>query len=157
MYNFNSKKSYMYSSIGSLSFSPYPATMRPWNKEALKCMRDELGKVQMEPAGMIKKLEKLNVRTPPNLTLGFLSETQLQTVESKKTSTGQMNKVIDFLLEMEDKYFEYFCKILEQSNFEGKAKMLRKEAEKCKRYYGKFEYKQHSFMCSTPVTKTSCM
>ena len=106
----------------------------------------------MEPAGMIKKLEKSDVRTPANPTLGFLSGTQLQTVESEKTTTGQMNKVIDFLLEMEDKYFEYFCKILEQSNFEGKAKMLRKEAEECKVYVGKLEYKQHTCMCSN-ITK----
>ena len=153
---FNSKKSYLYSSTVSLSFSPYTATMTPWNKEALKCMREKLGKVRMEDAGMIKKLEKSVVRSPANPTVGFLSHEQLQVVESKKTPTRQMNKVIDFLVEMEDKYFEYFCKILEQSNFEGKAKMLRERAKDCKRDFGKFEYKQHTCMCSN-ITNTSCI
>ena len=54
---FNSK-SHLFSSMVSPSFSPYPATMRPWNKEALKSMRQELGRVHMAEAGMIKKLEK---------------------------------------------------------------------------------------------------
>ena len=128
--------------------------MRPWNKEALKCMREELGKVHMQDAGMIKKLEISVVCSPANPTLGFLSQMQLQVVESKKTPAGQMNKVIDYLLEMEDKYFENFCKILEQSNFELKANELRKRAEECKKYFGKFEYKQHTCMCSN-ITKTS--
>ena len=152
----NSNKNYMYSSMGSLSFSPYLATMSPWNKEALISMKEELGKVHMEDAGMIMKLEKSIVCSPANPTLGFLSHVQLQVVKSKKIPTRQMSKVIDFLLEMEDKYFEYFCKILEQSNFEGKAKMLRERAKDCKRDFGKFEYKQHTCMCSN-ITKTSCM
>ena len=156
MSNFNSKKNYLYSSTVSLSFSPYTATMTPWNKEALKCMREELGKVRMKDAGMIKKLEKSVVRSPANPTLGFLSHVQLQVVESKETPVTQMDKVIDFLVEMEDKYFEYFCKILEQSNFVGKANMLREKAEHLKRSVGKFEYKQHTCMC-TDITKTSCM
>ena len=59
-------------------------------------------------------------------------------VESINTPAGQMSKVIDYLLEMEDKYFEDFCTILEQSNFEGKAKMLRERAKDCKRDFGKF-------------------
>ena len=137
-----------------ISFSPYAATMSPWKKEALKCMREELGKVHMQDSGMIKKLEISVIRSSTNLTLGFLSQMQLQVVESKKTPAGQMNKVIDYLLEMEDKYFEYFCKILEQSNFELKANELRKRAEEYERYFGEFEYKQHTCMCSN-ITKTS--
>ena len=112
--------------------------MSPWNKEALMSMRQELGYVQMGPAGMIKKLEKSYVYSPASSFLGFLSQLQLQHVEYKKTPADQMNKVIDFLLEMEDKYFEYFCQILEQSNFEAKAIMLRARAEECKRSFGKF-------------------
>ena len=148
MSNFNSKKSYMYSSMGNLSFSPYPVTMHPWKKEALKCMREELGKVYMQDAGMIKKLEISVIRSSANPTLGFLSQRQLQEVESEKTPARQMDKVIDFLVEMEDKYFEYFCKILEQSNFEGKANELREKAEEYERYFGEFEYKQHTCMYS---------
>ena len=128
--------------------------MRPWNKVALKSMRQELGRVNMAEAGMIKKLEKLDIPRPDNK--GFLSHEQLQVVKSINTPAGQMDKVIDCLLEMEDIYFEYFCKILEQSNFVGKAKMLRKEAEECKTYVGKLECKQHTCMCSS-ITKTSCM
>ena len=137
MSKFNSKKTYLYSSIGNLSFAPYTATMSPWKKQALKCMREELGKVHMQDVGMIKKLEISVIRSSANLTLGFLSQMQLQVVESKTTPAEQMNKVIDFLLEMEDKYFEYFCKILEQSNFELKANELRKKAEEYERYIGK--------------------
>ena len=122
------------------SFSPYPENMRSWNKEALKCMREELGKVNMKCAGMIKKLEKSDVPSPANPTLGFLNPVQLQAVESEKTPAGQMDKVIDILKEMEDKYFEYFCQILEQSNFQRKADMLREKAEHLKRSVGKFEY-----------------
>ena len=103
---------------------------------------------------MIKKLEKSDIPSPDNK--GFLSHEQLQVVESKTTPAEQMNKVIDYLLEMEDIYFEYFCQILEQSAFEGKAKMLRDKAKECKEYYGKFEYKQHTCMCSN-IANTSCM
>ena len=144
---FNSK-SYLYSSMGSPSFSPYPATMCLWKKEALKSMRQELGRVNMDVV-MIKKLEKADVPSPDNK--GFLSHEQLQVVESKTTPIGQMNKVIDYLLEIEDIYFEYFCKILEQSNFEGKANMLRETAEDLKRSVGKFDYKQHTCMCSNII------
>ena len=87
---------------------------------------------------MIKNLEKSDIPSPDNI--GFLSHEQLQEVESKRTPTGRMNKVIDYLLEMEDKYFEYFCKILEQSNFVLQANELRKRAEEYKPYFGKFEY-----------------
>ena len=116
------------------SFSSYPATMHPWNKEALDSMRQELGGVNMGVV-MIKKLKKSDIPNPDNI--GFLSSEQLQVVESERTPTGQMNKVIDYLVEMEDKYFENFCKILEQNNFEGKAKMLREKAEDLKRSVGK--------------------
>ena len=139
--------------MGGPSFSSYPATMSPWNKEALKSMREGLGGVNMEVV-MIKKLEKSYVSNRANL--GFLSHEQLQVVESKTTPAGQMNKVIDYLLEMEDKYFENFCTILEQSNFEGRAIMLRKKAEDLKRSVGKFEYKQHTCICSN-ITNTSCI
>ena len=115
------------------SFSSYPATMRPWNKEALKFMRKELGGVNMDVV-MIKQLEKSDIPSPDNI--GFLSQMQLQVVESKTTPAGQMNKVIDYLLEMEDKYFEYFCLILEQNNFVGKAAMLRDKTEEYKAYFG---------------------
>ena len=135
------------------SFTSYPATMRPWNKDALKSMRQELGRVEMDVV-MIKKLEKSYV--PSRANLGFLSRQQLQVVESKTTPAGQMNKVIDYLVEMEDKYFENFCTILEQSNFEGRAIMLRKKAEDLKRSVGKFEYKQHTCICSN-ITNTSCI
>jgi len=134
MSNFN-PKIYLYSSMGSPSFSPYPATMRLWKKEALKFMRQELGRVKMDVV-MIKKLEKSDIPSSDNI--GFLSHEQLQEVESERTPTGRMNKVIDILLEMEDKYFENFCKILEQSNFELKAIELRNRAEKeYERYVGK--------------------
>ena len=103
---------------------------------------------------MIKKLEKSDIPSPDNI--GFLSHEQLQEVESKRTPTGQMSKVIDILLEMEDKYFEYFCQILEQSNFELQANDLRKRAEEYKPYFGKFEYEQHTCMYSN-ITMTSCV
>lgn len=108
----------------------------------------------MAEVGMIKMLEKSDIPRPGNK--GFLSREQLQVVESMTTPTGQMDKVIDYLLEMEDKYFEDFCKTLAQSNFEGKAKRLRERAKVFKRDSGKFEYKQHICMCSN-ITKTSCM
>ena len=152
MSNFN-PKSYLYSSMWGPSFSPYAATMHPWNKEALKSMRKELGRVNMDVL-MIKKLEKADVPSPDNK--GFLSHEQLQVVESKMTPAEKMNKVIDYLLEKEDIYFEYFCQILEQSAFEGKSKMLRDKAKECKKYFGKCEYKQHTFMYSN-ITKTSYM
>ena len=127
--------------------------MRLWKKEALKFMRQELGRVKMDVV-MIKKLEKTNI---PGLDdKGFLSHHQLQVVESKMTPREQMNMIIDYLLEMDDIYFEYFCQILEQSAFEIRAKMLRDKAEEFKRYFGKFEYKQHTCICSN-MTKTSCM
>ena len=128
--------------------------MHPWNKDALRFMREELGGVNMVEVGMSKKLEKSDIPRPGNK--GFLSREQLQVVEYMTTPAGQMNKVIDYLLEMEDKYFEDFCHILEQSNFEGKAKRLRERAKVFKRDFGKFEYKQHTCMSSNS-TKTSCM
>ena len=135
-------------------FSSYPATMHPWNKEALKSMRQELGRVEMDVV-MIKKLEKSDMPSPANL--GFLSREQLQVVESKVTPAAQMNKVIEYLVEMEDKYFEDFCTILEQSNYAGKAKMLRERADVLKkRSVGKFEYKRYTCMSSN-ITKTSCI
>ena len=140
MSNFNSKKRYLYSSIEGPSFSPYPAIMSPWKKEALKSMRQELGKVKMDVI-MIKKLEKADVPRPDNK--GFLSHVQLQVVESEKTPAGQMNKVIDYLLEMEDICFEYFCQILKESNFELKANELRTTAERYKKYVGKFATHLH--------------
>ena len=146
----------MCSSVGSLFFSPYPAPMCPWNKDALQFMRQELGRLDMKAGGMIKGLEISNVRSPAYPSLGFLSKVQLQVVESETTPTGQMNKVIDFLLEMEDKYFECFCKLLEESNFILQATGLRDKAKDLKRSFGKFEYKQHTCMCSN-MTKTSCM
>ena len=135
------------------SFSSYPATMSLWNKEALKSMRQELGRVNMDVV-MIKELEKSDVPSPGNK--GFLSRGQLQVVESKTTPAEQMKMVINYLLEMEDKYFEDFCTILEQSNFAGKAKMLREKAQECKAYLGKFKYKQHTCMSSN-YAKISCM
>ena len=90
----------------------------------------------MAEAGMIKKLEKSDIPRRDNK--GFLSREQLQVVESINTPAGQMSKVIDYLLEMEDKYFEDFCTILEQSNFELQANMLRETAQDLKRPVGKF-------------------
>ena len=98
-------------------------------------MRQELGRVKMDVV-MIKKLEKADLPSPDNK--GFLSHEQLQVVESKTTRAEQMNMVIDYLLEMEDKYFEDFCTILEQSNFELQANMLRETAQDLKRPVGKF-------------------
>ena len=129
--------------------------MSLWNKEALKSMREELG-VCMKDPGIIKRLEKSVICSPADPTLGFLSQTQLEKVESKQTPTEMMSMVIDFLVEMEDKYFEYFCRILEQHAFEGKAKMLRYKAEEYKRDFGKFEYKQHTCMCSN-IANTCCL
>ena len=103
---------------------------------------------------MIRQLEKSDFPNPDNK--GFLSHEQLQMVESMTTSAGQMNKVIDYLLEMEDKDFENFCTILERRNFKGKAIMLREKADDLKRSVGKFEYKQHTCMCSN-ITNTSCI
>ena len=102
----------------------------------------------MKDPEMIKRLEKSVICSSANPTLGFLSEAQLQKAESEKTPTEKMNMVIDFLVEMEDKYFEYFCRILELSAFEGKAQRLRDRAKEYKRDFGKFEYKQHTCMCS---------
>ena len=152
MSNFNSK-SYLYSSMVSPSFSPYPATMHHWKKEALKYRRQELGRVQMD-VGMIRNMEKSVTPSPDNI--GFLGHEQLYVVQSKRTPADQMNTIIDYLLEMEDKYFEDFCTILERSNFELQANMLRKTAEDLKRSVGKLEYKQHTCMCSN-IIKTSCM
>ena len=156
MSSFNSKKSYMYSSMASLSFSLYSEPMSLWNEDALKSMREKLGKLEMGAAGIIKKLERSDICSPANPALGFLSHMQLQVVESKTTPADQMNKVIDFLLQMEDKYFDNFCKILKQSNFGLQAKLLRDTAEDLKRSCGKFEYKQHTCMYSN-ITNTSCM
>ena len=111
-----------------------------WKKEALKSMRKELGGVNMDVV-MIKQLEKSDVPSPDNI--GFLSQMQLQVVESKTTPAEQMNMVIDYLLEMEDIHFENFCKIIEQGAFEGKAAMLRKKAEVYKAYFGKFATHMH--------------
>ena len=130
--------------------------MSPWNVDALQSMIDVLGGLHIEDAGMIEKLRKPLVDCPSNSSLGFLSEMQLQSVKSEKTPAKQMNKVIGFLQKMEDKHFEYFCTILVQCNFENIANMLRKKAEEIKRSYGKFEYKQHTCLCSN-ITKTSCM
>ena len=102
----------------------------------------------------IRDREKSDVPSPGNK--GFLSRGQLQVVESKTTPAEQMKMVINYLLEMEDKYFEDFCTILEQSNFAGKAKMLREKAQECKAYLGKFKYKQHTCMSSN-FAKISCM
>jgi len=110
--------------------------MRPWNKAALDAMREELGLLRMEDANMIKKLEK-SVDCGPNSCLGFLSRTQVQVVESNRAAYQQMNKVIEFLKEMEDKHFEDFCKILEECNFKLQADKLREYAEDAKRKYGK--------------------
>ena len=115
------------------SFFSYPATMRRWKKEALKSMRKELGGVNMDVV-MIKQLEKSDVQSPDNK--GFLSQMQLQVVESERTPARQMNMVIDYLVEMEDRHFENFCKILERNNFVGKAAMLRDKAEEHKAYFG---------------------
>ena len=106
-------------------------------------MRQELGRVKMDVV-MIKKLEKADFPSPDNK--GFLSHEQLQVVESKTTPAEQMNMVIDYLLEMEDIYFEYFCQILEQGAFKGKAKILR---DKAKEYYGKFATRMCSNIAST--------
>ena len=115
------------------SFSSYPAAMSLWNKEALKFMRKELGRVDMDVV-MINDLEKSDIPSPDNK--GFLSPEQLQVVKSKATPAEKMNMVIDYLVEMEDKYFEYFCQILEQGGFGGKAAMLRDKAEEYKAYFG---------------------
>ena len=110
----------------------------------------------MKDPRMIKRLEKSVICSPANPTLGFLSEGQLQVVETERTHAEQMNMVIDYLVEMEDKYFENFCQILEQSAFEGKAAMLREKAKDLKRSFGKFKYKQDTCMCSN-IANTSCM
>ena len=110
--------------------------MRPWNKAALDLMREELGQLQMEDANMIKKLEK-SVDCGPNSCLGFLSRTQVQVVQSKTTPFQQMNKVIEYLKEMENKHFENFCNILEDCNFKLQADKLREYAEDTKRKFGK--------------------
>ena len=91
----------------------------------------------MKGLGILKKLEKSLVCTPANPSLGFLSQQQVHVVESLHNDIDRMDKVIDYLVEMEDKYFEYFCKILEQKNYEGKANMLRKKAEELKAAFGK--------------------
>ena len=103
---------------------------------------------------MLKKLEKSDIPRPDSK--GFLSYEQLKVVESKTTPTEQMNMVIDYLLEMEDKHFENFCEILKEGGFEAKAKMLKDKAKDLERFIGKFEYKQHTCMCSN-ITNTSCM
>ena len=144
---------YLYSSMWGPSFSSYPATMSPWNKEALKSMRKELGGVKME-VGMINDLEKSDVPNPANM--GFLSPEQLQVVKSKATPAEKMNEVIDYLLKMEDKHFKDFCKILEQNNFGLQARMLKKKAEELERSVGKLEHKQHTCMCSN-TANTCCM
>ena len=112
-------------------------------------MREELGRVNMN-VGMIKKLEKSDIPSPDNI--GFLSHEQLQEVEAKKTPAGRMNKVIDYLVEMEDIHFENFCKIL-RGGFEAKVTLLKDKAKDLKRIVGKFEYKQHRCMCSNIIQR----
>ena len=118
--------------------SPYPVPMSPWKKEALKASRKELGNVPMEELGMLKKLEKPGICNPAHPSFGFLSQNQLQVVESLSTDIKRMNKVIDYLLEMEDKYFEHFCTILEQENFQSKANLLRDRAKELKAACGTY-------------------
>ena len=106
-------------------------------KEALIATIDELRNVPMKELGMLKKLQKPLVCTPANPSLGFLSQRQLKVVESLPNDMDRMDKVIDYLVEMEDKYFEYFCIILEQNNYGGKAAMLRNKADEIKAALGK--------------------
>lgn len=125
--------------------------MRPWNKAALEFMREQLGQLRMEDANMIKKLEK-SVACGPNPCLGFLSPVQMQFIEAEKVPFQQMNKVIDYLKEMEDKYFEHFCKILEQCNFKLHADKLRDYAENDKRKFGKLNINNTCHACALNVT-----
>ena len=101
--------------------------------------------------GMINDLEKSDIPRPDSK--GFLSSEQLQVVKSKATPAEKMNEVIEYLLEMEDKYFHDFCTILEKNNFELQARELKERAEELKISVGKFEYKQHICMRSN-ITKT---
>ena len=103
---------------------------------------------------MIKKLKKSDIPSPDNI--GFLSPEQLQEVESKTTPTGRMNKVIDYLVEMEDMHFKNFCTILKDGGFGAKVDKLKEKAKDLKGIVGKFEYNQHTCMYSN-ITKTSCM
>ena len=122
--------------------------MSPWNKEALKAMKGELGKVPMKELGMLEKLEKPCIRSPANPSFGFLSQEQLQVVRSLLTDMDRMNKVIDYLREMEDIYFEYFCKILENNAFGLKTKLLRETAKVLKEDYGKCLYSTPLHVCT---------
>ena len=111
--------------------------MSIWKREALKAGREELWSVPLKGLGILKKLEKPLICTPANPSLGFLAKEQVQLVESLPNDMRRMDQVIDFLVDMEDKCFEHFCKILEQSGYGSKANMLRKKAEELKAAFGK--------------------
>ena len=116
--------------------------MRDWKKDALKATstRKELGKVRMMELGILEHLEKPRVCSPANPSLGFLSEEQVEVVASLPTDMKRMNKVIDYLVTKEDKYFEYFCKFLEQNSYDLEANRLRKRAEELKSAFGEYVY-----------------
>ena len=115
--------------------------------EALEAMREELGSLPMKELGMLKKLQKPRISSPANPSFGFLNQEHLQVVESLRTDMDRMNKVIDYLQEMEDMYFEYFCKILEKS-FKPKAEMLREKAKVLKVDFGKYLYSTPLHVCT---------
>ena len=131
----------MYACNDTRSFTFFlPVPMSAWKKEALEATREELGNVPMKELGMLKKLKKSDVCNPAYPSLGFLIKVQLQVVASLPTDVDRMNKVIDYLLEMEDKYFEFFCKLLEQYNNKLQANLLRKRAEELKSAFGEYVY-----------------
>ena len=116
--------------------------MSDWKKDALKATstRKELGNVRMKELGMLEQLEKPCVYSPAYPSLGFLSEQQVQVVASLPTDMERMNKVIDYLVDKEDKYFEYFCKMLEQNSYDLQSNRLRKKAEEFKSAFGEYVY-----------------
>ena len=102
----------------------------------MKASREELWSEPLKGLGILKKLEKPLLCTPANPP-GFLGKQQVQFVESLPNDMCRMDQVIDFLVDMENKYFEHFCIILKQSSYGSKANMLRKKAEELKAVFGK--------------------
>ena len=94
----------------------------------------------MKELGMLEQLKKPRVCSPANPSLGFLSEEQVEVVAALPTDMERMNKVIDYLVDKEDKYFENFCKLLEQNNYTLQTNMLRKRAEELKSAFGEYVY-----------------
>ena len=105
--------------------------MRECNRRALICLKGELKlNVKVKDSGVLDRLE---IPTP----LGFLNQSEMQSVEAMASNGDKMNKIIEILLGKEDKCFDKFCDILTRSNNETWANSLRMKAEELQSTSGK--------------------